>query len=211
MDPEFWHERWASNRIAFHEGEANRLLVAYFDKLALSPNARVFVPLCGKTRDIAWLRDQGIRVAGAELSELAVAALFEEMTITPDIQDQGALKLYHADGLDIYVGDIFDLAASELGSVDAVFDRAALVALPENMRPDYAAHVAEITEGAQQLLITFEYDQSVMDGPPFALTDADVERYYSERYSLAVLEQREVEGGLKGIAEAVVKAWHLKS
>ena len=76
MDPEFWHERWASNRIAFHEGEANRLLVAYFDKLALSPNARVFVPLCGKTRDIAWLRDQGIRVAGAELSELAVAALF---------------------------------------------------------------------------------------------------------------------------------------
>ncbi len=211
MDPEFWHERWGANRIAFHEGKANRMLVAHCDVLGLAEGARIFLPLCGKTRDIAWLRENGMRVAGAELSELAVRQLFEEMGITPHVSAEGELKHYASDGLDIYAGDIFELTADILGPVDAVFDRAALVALPENMRARYAQHVSEMSGGAQQLLITFEYDQSVMDGPPFALTDEEVQSYYRQRYDLTLLEGKDVEGRLKGIAEAVEKAWHLQA
>lgn len=209
MEHEFWHERWASNRIAFHQGEPNGMLVAHITALGLNAGGRVFVPLCGKTVDIGWLRGKGLRVAGAELSELAVTQLFEEMGVVPEISERGTLKRYASDGIDIFVGDIFDLPAEELGSVDAVFDRAALVALPAEMRAGYAKHVTEISGGAQHLLITFEYDQSVMDGPPFSVTDADVGTYYSEHYSLGVLEEKEVEGGLKGVAEATAKCWHL--
>ena len=210
MDPDFWHERWSSNRIAFHEGEANKMLVTHFGKLGLSPGARVFVPLCGKTRDIAWLREQNMQVAGAELSELAVQALFEEMGIKPVVRTAGALKHYSAVGLDIFAGDIFDLHKAVLGPIDLVFDRAALVALPEVMRPRYTRQVTGVTDAAQQLLITFDYDQAVMDGPPFAVTGADVRSYYGETYEIEHLEGRDVEGGLKGIADAVENVWCLK-
>ena len=209
MEPEFWHERWAANRIAFHQGEANRMLVAHFDSLNLQAGDRVFVPLCGKTLDIAWLLEKGMRVAGAELSELAVQQLFDEMGVVPAVSDHGPLKHYQAEGADIFVGDVFDLTAEALGRVDALYDRAALVALPPDMRPGYARHMGQVSSRAQQLLITFEYDQSVMDGPPFAVTAAEVGTYYRDQYAVALLEAKEVEGGLKGIAEATAKVWHL--
>ncbi|MEM7426389.1 MAG: thiopurine S-methyltransferase [Pseudomonadota bacterium] len=211
MEAEFWHERWSSNRIAFHEGRANKMLVTHFSTLGLAPRSRVFVPLCGKTRDIAWLMEQGMQVAGAELSELAVQQLFEEMSVHPEVSEAGPLKRYASAGIDIYAGDIFALSADLLGRVDAVFDRAALVALPGDMRPDYARHLTDITGTAPQLLVTFEYDQSEMDGPPFSLSDDNVRSYYAERYNAVVLSSVEVEGGLKGICAAEERAWHLGS
>ena len=209
MEHDFWHERWNENRIGFHEGEANAMLVKHLPALSLPAGARVFVPLCGKTRDIAWLLAQGYRVAGAELSELAVQQLFADLGTTPMVTQTGALKRYSVEGIDIFAGDIFALTTDLLGQVDAVYDRAALVALPYDMRPGYGTHVHAITGGARQLLISFEYDQSVMDGPPFAVDPTEMDRVYGASYMLKQLDSQPVEGGLKGICPAQEITWLL--
>lgn len=202
MEPSFWHQRWNNDEIAFHERGGNALFISYFDRLSLAPGSRVFVPLCGKTRDIAWLLARGFRVAGAELSEIAVRQLFEELGVKPDISDAGRMKRYRAPDIEIFLGDIFDLSAPLLGPVDAIYDRAALVALPEDMRARYAAHLQAITNKARQLLICFEYDQNAQEGPPFSVDEAEVARLYAKDYSLSLLHRAEIPGGLKKICPA---------
>ena len=203
MDHQFWHDRWTKGEIGFHEGQPNALLTEYVHTLALPKGGRVFVPLCGKTRDIPWLMSQGLRVAGAELSEMAVGELFEEMSLAPDIETIGPLRLYKAQNIDIYVGDIFDLTGAMLGQVDAIFDRAALVALPPDMRKRYAKHLMAITANATQLLITFDYDQADLTPPPHAIDEAEVEMHYGAFYEINVLEARDIKEGLKGRAKAL--------
>ncbi|SHE92753.1 thiopurine S-methyltransferase [Microbulbifer donghaiensis] len=209
MEANFWHRKWADNEIGFHASEANPLLVKHFGALSLTTGSRVFVPLCGKTLDIAWLLAQGYRVVGAELSRLAIEQLFEGLGVKPEIAQVGNILHFRAESIDVFVGDIFDLSAETLGQVDAVYDRAALVALPEDMRKRYTRHLLEITQSAPQLLITFEYDQSLQPGPPFSISSAEVEQHYSDHYALTLAESQDVAGGLKGKCAATESAWLL--
>ncbi len=210
MKAEFWHQRWQSNQIAFHEGEANALLVKHFVDAFGQTGGRVFLPLCGKTRDIAWLISRGYHVAGAELSRTAVDQLFAELGIEPKRSDLGLLQHYSADGIDIFVGDIFELSASALGAVDIIYDRAALVALPDEMRKRYAAHLTRITATAPQFLICFDYDQAQMDGPPFSVPSEDIHRCYAHDYDIEPLASINVAGGLKGKCAATENLWLLR-
>jgi len=209
MDANFWHDKWTKQQIGFHQENGNDLLKRHFAALNLAPDDRVFVPLCGKSRDIAWLLAQGYRVVGVELSEIAVQQLFAEMAVVPDVTRGGALIHYAADGLDIYVGDVFALTSEMLGVVDAVFDRAALVALPEGMKDHYAAHLAEITVKARQLVVTFTYDQARMSGPPFSISANMIKGLYGEVYALHELQTQDVSGGFKGVVAATETAWLL--
>ncbi|QTQ31875.1 thiopurine S-methyltransferase [Aromatoleum bremense] len=129
--------------------------------------------MCGKTLDIHWLLSNGYRVAGAELSQLAIQQLFAELGVEPTISRVGDIDHYAAEDIDIYVGDIFHLTPGMLGPVHAIYDRAALVALPETMRHRYAAHLVEITDKAPRLLVRFEYDQNLHAGPPFSIDSAE--------------------------------------
>ena len=156
MDASFWHQKWADNNIAFHNSEVNPLLVKHFEALALEKGDRIFVPLCGKTLDIAWLLSKGYRVAGAELSKVAIEQLFAELGVEPDVTEQGEMTRYSATDIDIFVGTIFALSHERLGAVDAVYDRAALVALPGEMRDRYTTHLTEIINKAPQLLISYD-------------------------------------------------------
>ncbi len=208
MQPEFWHQRWAGNQIGFHEAQANPLLVAHFEVLGIPLGGRVFLPLCGKTLDIDWLLSRGYRVAGAELSPLAVAQLFERLGVTPEVRRAGALECWSAVGMDVFVGDIFKLSAAELGGVDAVYDRAALIALPGQMRRQYAAHLRAITGNAPQLLVSLLYEQQCMDGPPFSVPDQEVREHFIDR-SPQVLERHAVPGGLKGKCPAEEIVWKI--
>lgn len=198
MDPNFWLQKWQDNNIAFHKSEANPVLVKHFQELSLSNNSRVFVPLCGKTLDIAWLLSQGYRVAGAELVELAIEQLFEELGVSPKISRVGEVSLYSAKNIDIFVGNIFDVSGKTLGSVDAIYDRAALIALPRAIREQYTAHLMEITGKAPQLLVTCEYDQSLMEGPPFSISEEEVNQHYGDSYRVSLISSTDVVGGLKG-------------
>ena len=210
MKADFWHERWAANQIGFHKDVANPLLIEHLPALELQKGDRVFVPLCGKTLDIPWLLSEGYRVVGVELSAIAVEQLFNGMGATPEVTEVGPLTRYSADGVDIFAGDIFDLTANELGPVKAVYDRAALVALPADMRGRYAAHLAAITHRARQLLITFGYDQSQMAGPPFSVPPEEVARVHGARYAMTALHRGPVSGGLKGKVDAEETVWLLK-
>ena len=211
MDASFWHQKWADNNIAFHYSEANPLLVKHFDDLSLKADSRVFLPLCGKTLDIGWLLSQGYRVAGAELSAIAITQLFAELGVEPEISELGKLTHYSAPNLDIFVGDIFQLSGKVLGPVDAVYDRAALVALPGEMRARYTTHLLEITNKVPQLLICFEYDQTLMAGPPHSISREEVHRHYADSHVLSLAESKPIPDGLKGKCPATNNVWLLQN
>lgn len=209
MEADFWHKKWESNVLGFHLSEANPLLLANFKALALKTGSRVFLPLCGKTLDISWLLSQGYRVVGIELSALAVNQLFETLNITPEKTDLGDLIRYSAENIDIFIGDIFHLSDKDLGVIDAVYDRAAFVALPETMRTRYVEHLIRITHCAPQLLVSFEYDQNLLQGPPFAISNQEINQQYKPAYELTLLTSEEVIGGLKGKCPAAENVWLL--
>ncbi len=210
MNSNFWLQKWKQNSIAFHKSEVNPALVRHFGALSREKGDRIFLPLCGKTLDIAWLLSEGYRVAGAELVEMAVEQLFDELGVKPTISAAGETKRYSAKNLDIFVGNVFDLSQEMLGPVDAVYDRAALVALPREVRNRYTAHLIQATANAPQLLITFEYDQSAMDGPPFSISPEEVSHHYGDRYDAALLERTDIPDGLKGRYPAKEGIWLLK-
>lgn len=189
METIFWHRCWENNQIGFHEKEANPLLVQYLNELSLAPGNRVFLPLCGKTLDIPWLVSQGYHVVGIELSQMAIDQFFNELGVVPDKKEQGDLLHYSTDNIDIYVGDIFNLNQKIMGQVDGVYDRGALVALPDSMRNQYTSHLKAITDIAPQLLICFEYQDDVMQGPPFSISSEELDRHYGDSYTLTLLGQ----------------------
>lgn len=215
MDKSFWHKRWDDNDIAFHEHDFNRLLVKHFAALNVPRSSRVFVPLCGKTNDIAWLLSQGYQVVAVELSEKAVVQLFESLDIRPQVDvvetQKKRLKRYHAEGIVVYAGDLFLLDRNLLGQVDAIYDRAALVALPTQMRDKYTQHVLAMTQKVPQLVITFEYDQNQMGGPPFSIPEEEMAKHYQSSHVITLKESIPVLGGLKGECDANEQVWLLKS
>ena len=210
MEPSFWHNRWQTNQTGWHERAVNPLLITHFPSLNVPPGKRVFVPFCGKSLDLGWLLSHGYDVAGAELSELAVTQLFAELGVEAHISEVGNLRLFRGEKIDIFVGDLFDLSRETLGPVDAVYDRAALVALPEAVRVHYTAHLKAISALAPQLVIGYEYDQTVVAGPPFSVTPDELHRHYSDSYTLTLLARVDVPGGLKGKCPAMEHIWRLE-
>jgi thiopurine S-methyltransferase len=192
MDPHFWRERWQSGKTAFHQAQVNADLEAFWPHLQCPPTATVFVPLSGKSVDMVWLRAQGHRVIGIELSELAVASFFEAQDLQPVTEPSAALQCWRADGYELYVGDFFDLAAAPLARVHAVYDRAALIALPAPLRIRYAQHLsALVPAGCKMLLLTMDYPQQQMAGPPFAVAESEVRALFEREFSVRMLATRD--------------------
>ena len=197
MEHSFWHNKWENNHIAFHEPEGSPFLIKYAQVLLAAQKPRIFVPLCGKTRDIHWLLVNDCEVVGVELSEIAIRQLFEELEVTPHVSKFGDFSVYKYQELTVYVGDIFKLSSEIIGEVTGIYDRAALVALPEPLRSNYVKQLTHITRNAPQLLISFDYDQRVIPGPPFCVDIDMVSSLYRNIYNIELLERAELEGGLK--------------
>lgn len=196
MNPEFWQARWQEKRIGFNQSEVNPLLTKYFSHLNVPTGGRVFVPLCGKSIDMAWLAAQGYDVVGVELVETAVQEFFAEQNIIPTVHQHAhnpAIKYYQGQltgrTITLWVADIFALTAEDIGFVDAVYDKAALIALPTNMRVKYSEHVHKLGVNVSnkiepQLLLTLNYDQSKKNGPPFSISSEQIQQYYGEHYQI---------------------------
>ncbi len=209
MNPEFWHNRWAERKIGFDQPQPNPLLLERFNSLKLELGSRIFVPLTGKTIDVSWLLSEGFQVVGVELSEMAVQELFEGLSAEPEISKTENFRIYSADSISIFVGDFFKLSSESIGQVDGIYDRAALVALPEDMRKDYSSHLINITKAAPQLLIIFEYDQNQMPGPPFSIPEQEIYHHFDDQYNIQLLESVAIPGGLKGKVKAFENVWLL--
>lgn len=204
-----WLQRWKNREIGFNQSEVNGFLVQYFQRLNLAVGSKVFVPLCGKTIDIVWLLQSGYEVVGVELSEIAVKELFEELGVEPHISKEGALLLYASENLRVYVGDIFNVTAQMLGEINAIYDRAAMVALTKEVRVKYAQHLREISHNAPQLLLCFEYEQSLMNRTPYSVEEDEVNRNYAEDYTIELLAREPIVGGFKGKIPASDVVWLL--
>ncbi len=195
MEPKFWQERWARNQIGFHLPEVNPYLQRHWPRLTLAEGAKVLVPLCGKSLDLMWLASQGNRVMGVELSEQAVESFFSEQNLTPRMSQHGVFKVYRSDLIEVWCGDFFALDAEALADCTALYDRAALIALPPLMRARYAEHLNRfLRPGCQGLLIALDYDQTQKAGPPFAVTDEEVRVLLGERWALEALEEQDILG-----------------
>lgn len=173
-----WAQRWSEGKIGFHEGKANELLAKHVG--GLGEARRVLVPLCGKAEDMAFLAARGHEIVGIEAVEVAVQAFFREHGLAPSVErGPRGLVFYRAPGITILSGDVFAATNEDVGAVNALYDRAAMVALPADVRPRYVAHLrALLPAGSPGILVTFDYDQSLIDGPPFAVNDAEVRRLY---------------------------------
>lgn len=189
MHPDFWHERWQQGQIGFHRNDANPWLIQHWHTLDLSSSTGVFVPLCGKTQDLLWLRAQGYEVVGVEVSRIAVEAFFEENGLAPVVSSHGLFTQYACDGIRILCGDFFDLTPQDLEGVRGCYDRASLIAFPPEMRSRYAQHLVRILPpGAAMLLVAFDYPQSQLDGPPFSVDGDEVVRLYAKHADLKLLQ-----------------------
>jgi len=209
MNNEHWIQRWKEKNIGFHEESINSLLVKHFKTLNLKHSSNIFVPLCGKTLDISWLMMLGHNIIGVELSEIAVKELFEELYILPKISEENGMICYQNEGIRIFVGDIFKLNPIMVGKIDAIYDRAALVALPKDVRVKYTQHLRELSNNASQILICCEYDQENMNSTPFSIEEEEIKNHYKNHYEIKILERKNIEGGLKGKHKADDTVWLL--
>lgn len=185
MEPDFWLKRWQDGATGFHLNRVTPLLEKYWPELPLASDARVLVPLCGKSLDMVWLAAQGHSVLGVELAPLAVTQFFAEQGLQATQHDSPLGRHYVAGNIEIICGDIFNVDANTLASCQGVYDRGALVALPPNMRADYIQHVyGQLAADYRGLLLTLEYDQDAMPGPPFSVPAAEVQTQFAP-HSLA--------------------------
>jgi thiopurine S-methyltransferase len=190
MQADFWLERWRDGRTFFHQTKVMPMLQQYWPSLEVPSGSRVLVPLCGKSLDMLWLAEQGMRVLGVELSQVAVDQFFAENALSPEITDSALGRHYSAANIEIICGDIFKLDAATLSSCTAVYDRAALIALPSPMREPYVRHVyGQLAGGYRGMLITLDYAQEQMGGPPFSVPDVEVQALFAA-YSEATIVNR---------------------
>ena len=225
MQHDFWHDRWQTGRIAFHEPLGDPFLAERWAAMAAPaqcqrPITRVLVTLCGKSRDMIWLANQGYAVVGVELSAIAAHDFFTESNLPFAVTSHGAFQAYRSttasSDITILVGDVFDLDAALLGDVQAVYDRAATIALPQDLRDRYAKHLTQLLAAdALMLLVAMEYDESRMHGPPFSVSDAQVHALYDAGFAVELLSEvsgPEIAGSLRerGLQSLTERAYRLR-
>ena len=193
MDNEFWRERWKQNQIGFHQQEYNPYLLQFWKQLGLSPGDPVFVPLCGKTRDMCWLAERGFPVLGVEISRLAVEAFYREQGATAQVRQGKPFDEFRSGIVRILCGDFYDLSAKQLEGVRGVYDRASLVALPPSRHASYVKHLSSLlTPGTVILLVTLHYPTQEMQGPPFPVSHAEVQTLFEPYYKVEQLHSQSV-------------------
>ncbi|OCH21535.1 thiopurine S-methyltransferase [Aliivibrio logei] len=213
MDQEFWQKKWASNVIGFHLPDTNPVLSEFWKALNPTGEQTVFVPLCGKSMDLDWLAERHNSVSGVELSQIAVRAFFAERLYTPTVTTlSSTLELYDFDEFTIFAGDYF---TAPIEATDLIYDRAALVALPKEMRSEYVQVLrSRLKEGGRILLVTLDYDQNEMSGPPFSVPEDEVRSLFSGM-SITKLQRDEADAEhpriKKGLTRFAEEVWLIKS
>lgn len=213
MDHEFWHRRWANNEIGFHQGTVNEYLYEHWPELAGKGTDTVLVPLCGKAHDLWWLHDRGHPVIGVELSAIACKDFFEEANEKAKVHPAEPFTIFRHDNLEIWNGDFFQLVPADLTNVRLIYDRAALIALPPHIRPNYVDHLTAVTpDNTKMLLVTLNYEGSPT-APPFNVSDDEVHQLYAADYQIEHIHTQTLTNdhpfakrkGLRGATESVFR------
>lgn len=207
MDANFWQQRWREGKIGFHQERVTPLLEKHWDALNLPANSKVFVPLAGKSLDMDWLAARGHRVLGVELSEQAVQQFFAERDLQPTVTESRFGRHFASEAVELICGDAFELEAATLAECAAVYDRAALIALPPTMRKRYANELyARLPTGCLGLLVTIEYPQHEKNGPPFSVDETEVHALFDREWRIELLERRDILAEQPGFSAEGVSA-----
>ena len=194
MNDNDWQKKWQTNDIGFNQSKPNALMTRYFESLHLKQGSLVFAPLCGKSVDMLWLAEQGYLVIGVELSTIACTAFFEEHRLPATVTQSEYFTSYQSDQITLIAGDYFNLTPTIVGEIDAVFDRAALVALPPPLRQRYVKLLTQLCQSKTSIfLISFSYDQSAMQGPPFSVDQSQVNALYSADFNIQLLHDKPIQ------------------
>ena len=184
-----WESRWQEDRIGFHLKEVNPFLMRFYDQLLHQNPNRVFVPLCGKTLDLCWLATKTKKVIGVELVSKAVQDFFAENNIDYLLQQDVTFQKFSSKSIDIYLGDFFDLNPEQTSSFKAIYERASIVAIEKPERREYVNHLISFLDTAGRiLLITLEYNQNQLEGPPYSVPPQEIESLFAPLGSLKLLE-----------------------
>ncbi|MDY6942513.1 MAG: thiopurine S-methyltransferase [Pseudomonadota bacterium] len=214
MNPDFWQERWTRGEIGFHRSDVHPLLAGHWPTFAIPAGTRVLVPLCGKSVDMIFLAEQGQQVVGIELSHLAAEAFFSQAKLEPAQERRGGFDVWSGGPYQIWVGDFFELTPKLIGTFDAVYDRAALIALPETLRTRYATQIGDlVTRGSEALLIALDYPLGEMNGPPFSVSSQEIHQLFGthanvqclERIDILSEEPRFIQKGLSALTESAYR------
>ncbi len=185
---EFWLQRWREGDIGWHHQEINPHLLSFWHTLGMDQNSLVLVPLCGKSRDMIWLAQQGYSIVGVEISEIAVSGFFSNQDLIAKRSNLGAFQQFQAEPYTLLCGDIFQLKSHHVKQINAVYDRASLVALDSKQRKAYAKLLGEILpSGCSVLLVAMDYPQKEMRGPPYAVTDTEVQDLFADNFQVTHL------------------------
>jgi len=181
-DYQFWNERWVNNQIGFHQGKPHSSLVKFID--VFKGHKKVLVPLCGKTLDMIFLRDQGFEVIGVEFSELAILDFIKENKLSMKKSSEKHFQVYRGEGLTLYQGDFFNLTKEDLSGVTACYDRASMVAFDDQERLRYSDFLKRTAVDLKKcLVIVFNYGP-VPGGPPYSVVDEEISKLYGDAFTI---------------------------
>ncbi len=212
-----WMQRWENQDIGWHHVEFNTHLLNHLHSLFLPQGSLVLAPLCGKSRDMVWLAEQGYRVRGIELSPLAVESFFAEHNLKPTRTSMPGFERWSSGPYEIYCGDIFDLPLLDNRDIQAVYDRASLVALNPDQRRHYAELLKNILPAkASVLLVAMDYPQEEMQGPPYSVQMPEVQALFEPRFSVTLLHTLDLlkdteRYGDRGVSRMLEQVYLLKS
>ena len=207
MEADHWHQRWQEGRIGFHTGQPNRWLQQFYPSLGLKPEDKIFLPLCGKAVDLVWLAAQGHPALGIELSPIAIEDFFQEQELTATTSEEGPFIHHQSGKISLLEGDFFELTPLQLNGTNVLFDRAALVALPAEMRQRYVQHLSTLlSPGTTILLVTTDYPQEEKEPPPFAVSDEEVHTLYGEDFEVEHLHSEDLSSGQDPLSKRGVTA-----
>ncbi|HET6527158.1 MAG TPA: hypothetical protein VFG39_00260 [Balneolaceae bacterium] len=217
MEISYWQSRWRKNKTGWHMDEVYPLLPDLWPSLSLKAGARILVPFCGKSVDMQWFIDKYFHVTGVDVSEKALHAFMERSSNPFTSQHQYGFSVFRSENIELWQGDFQKLPVAGMPSFDAIYDKAALIALPEEMRLKYAQKVLQCSGPETQMMLqTFEYEQDEMTGPPFSVDEQEIRRLYGKQFDLALLRQKqkpELRGKFqrRGLSSYLIeKVYHLK-
>jgi thiopurine S-methyltransferase len=213
MEAEYWLKRWREGRTGWHRSEVMPLLVQHWSALNVPRGSRVLVPLCGKSLDMLWLAQQGMRVLGVDVSPVAIESFLAENQLharTRGEADGTHYEITNASGeIEIINGDAFALDPDEVAQCNVFYDRAALIAMPAPMRRRLVDELyVQLPAGSAGLLITLAYPGNEMQGPPFSVDDAEVHDLFDKRWQVDRLEYRDILASQPSFSNQGVSALH---
>lgn len=191
MEISYWKNRWQQNKTGWHRQEVYPQLPRFWSRLDLPKEARVLVPLCGKSHDIDWLAEQGFQLIGVDASGKALKHIMERFPESFLRTESHGYTVFRSDTMELWQGDFLNFPKAAINPIAAVYDKASIVALPPAMRKKYAGKLLELSGKHTQIFLqSFEYDQHEMNGPPFSVSEREIKNLLGASFDIMLLHKQ---------------------